>query len=210
MSWKKNNYLKTWIQFWMEQNTEAQAHYANLHRHSGRTRHCHKSDAILVITNDCHNHNLRYHQRQQSYCHNSQLSMISVPVVIPGFPGVLWVLLFYNMTMVTGCTEKKASYLELKILKICFTRMSSQIWGPEMAWLLNEKFPEPWSHYDSFQFNSLWPSDAIWQLRSGSTLIQVMAWCCQASDIHIRRIAQEIPQSSSTKISLKFTYVKFY
>ena len=30
------------------------------------------------------------------------------------------------------------------------------------------------------------------------------------SDIHIRRIAQEIPQSSSTKISLKFTYVKFH
>ena len=26
-------------------------------------------------------------------------------------------------------------------------------------------------------FNSLWPSDAIWQSRSGSTLAQVMAWC---------------------------------
>ena len=28
-------------------------------------------------------------------------------------------------------------------------------------------------------FNSLWPSDAIWQQRSGSTLAQVMAWCRQ-------------------------------
>ena len=64
--------------------------------------------------------------------------------------------------------------------------------------------------------NSLWPSDAIWWLRSGSTLIQVVAWWHQAitwtnvdllsvkpSDIHIRRIAQDIPQSSSTKISFE-------
>ena len=28
--------------------------------------------------------------------------------------------------------------------------------------------------------NSLWPSDAIWRQRSGSTLAQVMAWCLTA------------------------------
>ena len=27
------------------------------------------------------------------------------------------------------------------------------------------------------QLNSLWPSDGIWQHKSGSTLVQVMAWC---------------------------------
>ena len=33
--------------------------------------------------------------------------------------------------------------------------------------------------------NSLWPSDAIWQQRSGSTLAQVMAWCCQATSHYL-------------------------
>ena len=34
-----------------------------------------------------------------------------------------------------------------------------------------------------FFFNSLWPSDAIWQYRSGSTLVQVMA-CCLTAPSH--------------------------
>ena len=73
--------------------------------------------------------------------------------------------------------------------------------------------------------DSLWPSDTIWRLRSGSTLIQVMACCLTAPSHYLnqcwliiskaqwhsyRRIAQEIPQSSSTKISLKFTDAKFH
>ena len=33
------------------------------------------------------------------------------------------------------------------------------------------------------QFNSLWPSDAIWRHRSGSTLAQVMA-CCLTAPSH--------------------------
>ena len=33
----------------------------------------------------------------------------------------------------------------------------------------------------SSSFNSLWPSDAIWQQRSGSTLAHVMACCLTAS-----------------------------
>ena len=46
------------------------------------------------------------------------------------------------------------------------------------------------------KFNSLWPSDAIWQQRSGSTLA----------------ISQEMPQPSinDTKIGLKITYLKFH
>ena len=70
--------------------------------------------------------------------------------------------------------------------------------------------------------NSLWPSDAIWWHRSGSTLVQVMAWCRTAQAItwtnvdlssvrsiciHLRAISQEIPQLSITKISLKITYI---
>ena len=74
-------------------------------------------------------------------------------------------------------------------------------------------------------FNLFWHSDAIWPLRSESTLFRLwlVAWRHQAitwtnvdissinpTDIHVRRTAQEIPQSSSTKISLKFTYAKFH
>ena len=36
---------------------------------------------------------------------------------------------------------------------------------------------------DSSHFNSLWPSDAIWRQRSGSTLAQVMA-CCLIAPSH--------------------------
>ena len=75
--------------------------------------------------------------------------------------------------------------------------------------------------------NSLWPSDTIWQHRSGSTLAQVMACCLTAPnhylnqcwriisevqwrDIHIRAISQEMPQPSLTKICLKITCLKFH
>ena len=34
-----------------------------------------------------------------------------------------------------------------------------------------------------FRFNSLWPSDAIWRQRSGSTLAQIMP-CCLAAPRH--------------------------
>ena len=71
--------------------------------------------------------------------------------------------------------------------------------------------------------NSLWPSDNVWQQRSESTLAQVMACCLAApshhqtsvdqsslksSDIHLKAMPQAIPQSSTTKISLKITYRK--
>ena len=67
-------------------------------------------------------------------------------------------------------------------------------------------------------FHLLWPSDAIWQHRTGSTLDQVMAWCRQAttnvdlsvrfSGIHLRAISYEIPQPPFNKISLKIIYLK--
>ena len=70
-------------------------------------------------------------------------------------------------------------------------------------------------------FNSLGPGDAIWQQRSGSKLVQVMACCwrhqaitwtnidwssMKSSDIHIGAISQQMPQSSITKICLKITF----
>ena len=36
-------------------------------------------------------------------------------------------------------------------------------------------------------FNSLWPSDAIWQHRSGSTLLQVMACCLTAPSHYLKQ-----------------------
>ena len=56
----------------------------------------------------------------------------------------------------------------------------------------------PWVQW----VNSFWPSDTIWWQRSGSTL--------ESSDIHIRAISQEMPQSPITKIRSKITYPKFH
>ena len=65
--------------------------------------------------------------------------------------------------------------------------------------------------------NSLWPIDAIWHQRNGSTLAPVMACCLtapshclnQSSDRsnknHLREIPQKIPQPSTTQIRLKIT-----
>ena len=79
--------------------------------------------------------------------------------------------------------------------------------------------------YCSKEVNPLWPSDAIWQRRSGSTLAQVMA-CCLTAPSHylnqcwliiseVQRQSTEgnftkLPQPSITKVSLKFTCVKFH
>ena len=80
-----------------------------------------------------------------------------------------------------------------------------------------------WHQWEILTHCGLWPSDTIWQQRSGSTLAQVMAWRHQAitwtnvdwssvksSDIHIRAISQEMPQPSITKICLNFTCLKFH
>ena len=68
-------------------------------------------------------------------------------------------------------------------------------------------------------FNSVWLTIAIWQYRSGSSLILKMAWCVAApsitwtnvdlssvwsNDNSLRGISQEISQASMTKISFKF------
>ena len=46
---------------------------------------------------------------------------------------------------------------------------------------------EPGMKWEYKNFNSLWPSDAIWQQRSGSTLVQVMAWCRQAPSHYLNQ-----------------------
>ena len=74
-------------------------------------------------------------------------------------------------------------------------------------------------------FNALWPSDAIWRQRSGSTLAQVMT-CCLTAPSHylnqcwliisevqwhswIRAISWEMPKQSIIEIHLKITFLKF-
>ena len=44
-------------------------------------------------------------------------------------------------------------------------------------------FNNQWWECRTLSFNSLWPSDAIWRQRSGSTLAQVMA-CCLTAPSH--------------------------
>ena len=49
----------------------------------------------------------------------------------------------------------------------------------EARWWLLDKF--------SLNLNSLWPSDARWRHRSESTLVQVMAWCHQATSHYLNQ-----------------------
>ena len=68
--------------------------------------------------------------------------------------------------------------------------------------------------------NSLWPSDVIWQHRSGSTLAQIMAWCQAITwtnvdlssigfcDINLGWILHKVIMVSICKMSLKSTFFK--
>ena len=82
----------------------------------------------------------------------------------------------------------------------------------------------PWCPLSKKAVNSLWPSDAMCQHRSGSPLAQVMAWCLtapshylnqcwliirQVSSLHLRATSQT-PPPPITKISLKITYLKLH
>ena len=41
--------------------------------------------------------------------------------------------------------------------------------------------------HSNLSFNSLWPGDDIWWHRSGSTLVQVMAWCLTAPSHYLHQ-----------------------
>ena len=72
--------------------------------------------------------------------------------------------------------------------------------------------------------NSLWHSDAIWQLRSGSTLAQLMVCCLTAPShylnqcwlinwlrgMHLRASSQEVPKNSICNLNEKFTLLKYF
>ena len=42
-------------------------------------------------------------------------------------------------------------------------------------------------HWQGIQFNSLWPIDAIWQHRTGSTIAQIMAFCLIALNHYLNQ-----------------------
>ena len=70
--------------------------------------------------------------------------------------------------------------------------------------------PSALIHVPTSTFNSLWPSDAIWRPRSGSTLAQVKVCCLTAPNRYMNQrwlIVSEVP--AIAEISLKFTYLKF-
>ena len=72
-----------------------------------------------------------------------------------------------------------------------------------------------------FGINSLWPSDTIWWHRPGLTLAWVMAYyltaqkplpdlsSARSSDIHLKTISLETPQTSISEINLKITHLNF-
>ena len=99
-----------------------------------------------------------------------------------------------------------------------------------VLWIVTQQsvcIPESWGFqwWPIAQFNSLWPSDAIWRQRSGSTLAQVMACCLthqaitwtnvdlswvRVYDNHLTAISPEISQASIDDISFKIAYLKFH
>ena len=74
--------------------------------------------------------------------------------------------------------------------------------------------------------NSLWPGDAIWRQRSGSTLAQAMACCLMAAShylnqcwliiskvlyiIHLRTLSKEAMKVPISKASLKTEFLKLH
>ena len=78
--------------------------------------------------------------------------------------------------------------------------------------------------YTHWHVNSLWHSDAIWQLRSGSTLAQSMVCCLTAPShylnrcwlinclcgMHLRAISQEVLKSSICNLNEKFALLKYF
>ena len=75
---------------------------------------------------------------------------------------------------------------------------------------LKQKLLDMYTHW---HVNSLWHSDAIWQLRSGSTLVQLMVCCLTAPShymnqcwlinwlrgMHLRAISKEVLKNSICK-----------
>ena len=78
--------------------------------------------------------------------------------------------------------------------------------------------------YTHWHVNPLWYSDAIWQLRSGSTLAKLTVCCLTAPShylnqcwlinllrgMHQRAISQEVLKNSICNINEKFTLLKYF
>ena len=65
-----------------------------------------------------------------------------------------------------------------------------------------------------YHFNSLWPGDAIWWQRSGITLVQVIAWCCQAPRHYLNQcwlfIRKLLRHSSESNFTLNTQLILFF
>ena len=95
-------------------------------------------------------------------------------VVILGAPGgFVWFIYSY------GYTKNEMSSFWQNLHHCLYPNLSRwQLLGQPVIQISSK-----WEHFHSRVLNSLWPSDAMWWLRSGSTSIQVMA-CCPAAPSH--------------------------
>ena len=100
------------------------------------------------------------------------------------------------------------------------SRMHGNVLSGEVTWLEAGNIDQ---QQEQFYFNSLWPSDAIWQHRAGSTLAQVVVCCLMAPSHYLNqcwlivRKAQchslegnsmrDTHQPSNTKIAWKFQLI---
>ena len=100
----------------------------------------------------------------------------------------------------------------LSVLNLKLALLNAKPWGPKLAPL----------YVQHLHCNSLWPSDAIWQHWSGSTLAQVMAWCHQAPSHYLKQcwsmmrsigiqltsISQQVLNTPTPNMDLKITFLK--
>ena len=115
-----------------------------------------------------------------------------------------WTRLTTQQSCSSSSTSGMPSRWTMILLKVtCTGRMMSPRSSNEDSWMAQ------------VSFNSLWPSDAVWRLRSGSTLAQVMACCLTAPSHYLNRnwlISNEVQwqslEGNFTRDTSAFKYIK--
>ena len=150
-----------------------------------------------------------------------------------GTENTLCIPVLKSNAIINTMLHKKAKRLKL----LSNLTLRKELSWDKFLWGINSNYAYNWvkinEKYDKLSVlqNRSWRRHhsqivALWRhmvQRSGSTMVQVMAWRHQAitwtnvdwssltsSDIHMRAVSQEMLQASVTKLSLKIIYLKFY
>ena len=98
----------------------------------------------------------------------------------------------YNHTTADVSAPDGANPSTSTVLTTKLDYLLQRLYSSHLGWLTFDDVIQngrrvPTTSRGTSSFNSLWPSDAIWQHRSGSTLAQVMARCLTAPSHHLNQ-----------------------